>query len=55
MFKGQRLLPVQAMEAYVRSRGLAPLILNLGAGWRGIFNFTHLLLCSRQLTPVSIE
>ena len=30
----QILLPVHSVEAFVRSRGPAPLILNLGAGWR---------------------
>ena len=34
MLEGQIVLPVQAMEAYVRSRDPAPLVLNLGAEWR---------------------
>jgi len=48
MLKGQIVLPVHIMNAYVRRRGPAPLILNLGAGRRGMVNFRHLLLCSSQ-------
>ena len=32
--EGQIVLPVQSMVAFVRSRGPAPPILILGAGWR---------------------
>jgi len=29
-------VPVHPMKAYRRRRGIAPLILNLGAGWRRV-------------------
>jgi hypothetical protein len=32
------------MKAYRRSRGLAPLILNFGTGWRWVVKFTNQLL-----------
>lgn len=32
--KGDIVLPLHAMKAYVVSEGMAPLILNLGTRWR---------------------
>jgi hypothetical protein len=43
------------MKAYRRSRGIDPLILNLGTGWRGVVNFTLATLYPRERIPVSIE
>jgi hypothetical protein len=35
-----KVVPVHAMKAYGWSRGIAPLILNLGTRWRCVVNFT---------------
>ena len=43
------------MKAYRESRGITPLILNLGSRWRGMLNFTPRPLCPRERTPVHIE
>jgi hypothetical protein len=40
------------MKAYRGSRGIAPLILNLRARWRGVVNFT---LYPREITTISTE
>jgi hypothetical protein len=40
---------------YRGRRGMAPLILNLGASWRLVFNIRSWPLYSRVITPVSIE
>jgi hypothetical protein len=55
MLEGQIVLPLHAMEAYVRRRVPAPLIINLSAGCRQTVNYRNLLLCARQVKPVSIE
>jgi hypothetical protein len=34
------IIPVYAMMTYTGSKGIAPLILNLGARWRWMVNFT---------------
>ena len=45
-------VPSHAMKAHRGSRGLTPLILDLGTGWRWVVNFTHLLVCPRERTPL---
>jgi hypothetical protein len=45
--------PVQAVKAYGGSRGIAPLILNLGTRWR--LDFRLPLHYPREVTPVPIE
>ena len=37
----QVLVPVHVLKAYRGSRGLAPVILNLGIRWRWVVNFRH--------------
>jgi len=37
-------VPVHAMKAYVNSRGMAPLILNLSTTWWWVVKFTPFLL-----------
>jgi hypothetical protein len=46
---------VYAMQAYRGSRGVAPLILNLGSRWRWVVNFTPWPLYPWEITPVPIE
>jgi hypothetical protein len=36
-------------------RGVAPIILNLGASWRSEVYVTHRPLCHRERTPLTIE
>jgi hypothetical protein len=43
------------MKAHRGSRGIAPLILNLGTKWRWEVNFTPRPLYSQEGTPVLIE
>lgn len=45
---------VHAMEAYSGSRGIVPLIPDVGTRWRGVMNFTPRPLQPRQRTPVPI-
>jgi len=53
--KNDKVFPIPSMKAYRESRGITPLILNLGSRWRGILNFIPRPLCSRERTPVPLE
>jgi hypothetical protein len=48
-------VPVYVMKAYRRSRGTAPLILNLGTRWRWVVNFMAQPLYPREIILVSID
>ena len=50
-----RVAPVHAIKAYRGSRGIAPLILNLGTRWRCVVNFTRRPLYTQQRTPAPTE
>jgi len=43
------------VEAYRGSRGIAPLIFNLGTSWRWVTNFTPWSLYLRESTAISFE
>jgi hypothetical protein len=49
MVKG-KVIPVHAMKAYRRSRGIAPRILNLGTRWTSVLSFRPQSLYSRERT-----
>jgi hypothetical protein len=49
--KGDIVLPLHAMKAYVVSEGMAPLILNLGTRWRWVVSLTPQLLYLRGKSP----
>jgi hypothetical protein len=51
MGRKSKVFPVRAIEAYRRSRGIAPLILNLNTRWRSVVNFTPRLLCLLEKNP----
>jgi hypothetical protein len=55
--KGKVKLSVDTMKAYCRSRGMAPLILNLAAGWRWVVSIMPwpLLLWERSLVYIEFE
>jgi len=53
--KEGKIVPVCAMKAYWRSRGIAPLIFNLGTGWKMVVNFKTWQLYPRERTLVPIE
>jgi hypothetical protein len=53
--KGGKIVPVHAMKAYRRSRGIAALILNLSTRWKIVVDFTPWPLYPRERTMVSIE
>ena len=46
--------PVHAVKAYSGSRGIAPLILNLGPRWRTMINVTPRPLYPLERTPLPI-
>jgi hypothetical protein len=46
---------VYALKAYRRSRGIAPLILNLDARWREVVKFTPWPFYPKGRNPVPIE
>jgi hypothetical protein len=48
-------MPVHATKAYGRSRGINPLILNLGARWCWVVNFKPQPLYLWERTPVTTE
>jgi hypothetical protein len=48
-----QVVPDHTIEAYCRSRGISPLILNLGTSWRRVLNFTPRPLCSRERAHVT--
>jgi hypothetical protein len=48
-------VPVHAVKAYRGTRGIAPLILNLGTRWRWVVNFTPRPLYPRKINPVRTE
>jgi len=50
-----KVVPVHAMKIYRRSRGIAPLILNLGTRLRWVVNFTPQPLQPQGRTLVHIE
>jgi hypothetical protein len=50
-----KVVPVQAMEAYKRSGGIVPLILNLSTRWRWLVNVMPLSLYHRERTPYGVE
>jgi len=45
-----KVVPVHATKAYSESRDIAPLILNLGCGWRWLVNFRPWPLYPRERT-----
>jgi hypothetical protein len=49
--KEGKIVPVHAMKAYWRSRGIAPLILNLSTRWKIVSG----QLYPRERTPVPID
>jgi hypothetical protein len=50
-----KVLPLHPMKAYRGSRGIAPLVLKLGARWRWVVNFTPRPLHDLERTPVHSE
>jgi hypothetical protein len=50
-----KVVPDKAMKAQRRSRGIAPLILNLGARWRWAVSKTSRPLCSLERTLIPME
>jgi hypothetical protein len=50
-----KFLPVHAMKTYWGSRGIVPLILNVGTKWRWVFSFTSQLLYSQERTQFSLN
>jgi hypothetical protein len=53
--KEGKIVPVHAMKAYQRSRGIAALILNLSTRWKIVVDFTLWQLYPRERTLVPIE
>jgi hypothetical protein len=53
--KEGKVVPVCAMKAYRRSRGIAALIFNLSTRWKIAANFTPWQLYPRERTLVPIE
>ena len=47
--------PFHAMQAYRGSKGIAPLTLNLGTGWRRVVNVRPQPLYPRERAPLSTE
>jgi hypothetical protein len=43
------------MKEYRGRRGIAPLILNIGARWRGVVKFMPSWFIPRERTPITIE
>jgi hypothetical protein len=50
-----KFLPVHTMKTYWGSRGIVPLIRNVGARWMWVFNFTSQLLYPQERTRFSLN
>jgi len=46
---------IHTLKAHRGSRGIAPLILNLGTGWRSAVNFTPRPVYLQEINPVPIQ
>jgi hypothetical protein len=53
--KEGKIVPVRVMKAYQRSRGIAPLILNLSSRWKIVVDFTPWQFYPKERTLVPIE
>jgi len=52
LFERSKIVPLHAMKTCSGRRGTTPLILNLGATWRWVANFTHRPLYPWERTPI---
>jgi len=50
-----KFLPVHTMKTYGGSRGIVPLILNVGTKWRWVFSFTSQLLYPHERSQFSLN